>query len=334
MAGRGEAVSTWLAFSRLSVVGATLSVVLIGLCTGAGAVDITVAARAVAVAILFHIGVFVMNDILDRDIDRTDPRRSRGPIAAGRVHSGPAWVVVLLTLAAGAGEISPGGGLFFYAGATAGVSLYNVFGKRCPVPPVTDAVQGGGWGLLSCVGASLAGGLRASSIVLAAAICIYVMLVNGMQGSLRDVANDARHGARTTATFFGCSATSSGLSRGYIAYGMALQLLLALTATAGVGLAAGDGAQAPVAVTVGGQVVCTALVWCALRDDVGSRRSGVLGLLHIVLALWTLTVVMWIRFGLGVFALTSIPLLLPWLGGRVVRSLLTGSSFWRGEAVR
>jgi 4-hydroxybenzoate polyprenyltransferase len=108
--------------------------------------------------------------------------------------------------------------------------LYNLYGKRFPLPLVSDAVQGLGWAALALYGALATGmPLHARAGWLCATILLYVMMVNGLHGGLRDLANDARHGARTTALFLGARATPEGeliLSARIVLYGLTLHLLL------------------------------------------------------------------------------------------------------------
>jgi hypothetical protein len=84
------------------------------------------------------------------------------------------------------------------------MGAYNLWGKRCPLPPLTDAVQGLAWGSLA-IHAALALGLAPTALtwMVAAYATVFIVFINGIHGSFRDLANDLASGARTTAIFFG-----------------------------------------------------------------------------------------------------------------------------------
>ena len=108
--------------------------------------------------------------------------------------------------------------------------IYNLHGKRFRLPLLSDAAQALGWVALTMYGA-LATGARVNEIAmwLAATIFVYNMLINGLHGGLRDIANDQRHGARTTALWFGAHADADGhllIPRAQTSYGLALHVLL------------------------------------------------------------------------------------------------------------
>ncbi|HYC89783.1 MAG TPA: hypothetical protein VEO54_11270 [Thermoanaerobaculia bacterium] len=108
--------------------------------------------------------------------------------------------------------------------------LYNRFGKRLAFPLLSDAVQALGWVGLALYGALSAGpAISAPFGWLAASAIVYVLMVNGLHGGLRDLANDARHGARTTALFLGARASADGrllLPRAVRLYALTLHLAL------------------------------------------------------------------------------------------------------------
>jgi 4-hydroxybenzoate polyprenyltransferase len=83
------------------------------------------------------------------------------------------------------------------------MTAYNLWGKRTPFPPLTDLVQGLGWGALALYGAAVAGRWTALTGFVVGFIVVLIVLANGVHGSLRDLVNDRRHGVRSTALLMG-----------------------------------------------------------------------------------------------------------------------------------
>ena len=64
---------------------------------------IAAAALAFVAFCLVSSGVYVVNDILDRDADRHHPEKKDRPIASGRLSVGAAWALAAVLLACAAG---------------------------------------------------------------------------------------------------------------------------------------------------------------------------------------------------------------------------------------
>ena len=111
------------------------------------------------------------------------------------------------------------------------------------------------------------------------------MMVNGLHGALRDLENDAAHGARTTAILFGARVAAGDELRvppALVGYGLALQsLLLALPAWAVATNMAGRERHAA-AVWVGAVGAATLAVLVAA---VRGGRTTEPGMAHLVLVL-------------------------------------------------
>jgi 4-hydroxybenzoate polyprenyltransferase len=160
------------------------------------------------VMLCFHIYTYVVNDVIDLPIDRTQPQRQHDPLVRGTIRP---WQALLFALAQPALTIP----LTMWLGATwrAHVTLaggfvlmgaYNLWGKRCPFPPLMDAVQGLAWASLA-VYAALAFGTELTTLtwVVASWLAVFTLFFNGIHGPLRDFTNDFARGARTTAIFLG-----------------------------------------------------------------------------------------------------------------------------------
>jgi 4-hydroxybenzoate polyprenyltransferase len=304
-------------FFRVSAFGATAVLPLLG----AGSADPKLPPRRtlglLAVATAFHAFAYVHNDVCDLPLDRTQPRRAMYPLVRGQISPRAALAVALACvplafilherLVAGASRpraftaSRPHGphGLTpraYLALAFALMAAYNRWGKRCPFPPLTDLLQALGWAALLRYGAAAAECQRPSRPASGAALIrllgayelLLIMMVNGLHGALRDLANDAAGGARTTAILFGAQARADGgiqVPPALIAYAGLLQAaLIALPFWAVAANSAGQAHSARLAAALGvGAVEAATLAVLA-----AARRHGVsteLGMAHLVLLL-------------------------------------------------
>ena len=250
---------------RVSAFGFTGLLPLVGAASVAPAWNAVQTAWLLAVALAFHVFAYVLNDVVDLWLDRSEPLRADSPLVRGelgRTHALLiAWLQVplafVLAWAAGAGATAFG----WLAVAFIAMTLYDVYGKRCPWPLLTDAVQAAGWCALLLFGAALFGTApNAATGWLAAYVFLCVMLVNGVHGSLRDLANDQGRGARTTALWLGARpGTGSGVrvSPALALYTLGLQI---------------------------GLVVCALATWHALDHGSPAGSARAFGLLLVVLA--------------------------------------------------
>jgi 4-hydroxybenzoate polyprenyltransferase len=143
-------------FIRASALGGTLVLPLVG----AGSVGATPGpgelAGLLAVGLGFHVFAYVLNDVVDLPLDRTEPRRAEFPLVVGSVAPPVGLAVALGALAVAlaiAAALDPHPrSLALLVVACAAMAAYDVSGKRLQMPPVTDLVQGIGWaGLLGWV---------------------------------------------------------------------------------------------------------------------------------------------------------------------------------------
>jgi 4-hydroxybenzoate polyprenyltransferase len=161
-----------------------------------------------AVILCFHAYAFLLNDVVDLPIDRAHPFRQNDPLVRGTIRPSRALLIALvqpvLTIPL---TMWLGGTWRAHAILAAGfvlMAVYNVWGKRCPFPPLTDVAQGLGWGCLA-IYAPLALGAEPNALtwMVAAYVTVFTLLFNGIHGDLRDLASDLAGGARTTAIFLG-----------------------------------------------------------------------------------------------------------------------------------
>ena len=328
-------------FCRLPLVGLTEAVIGVGAASTGSAISLGRVWILLLIGLLFHIGVFILNDVMDVEIDRTDSRRARAPVAAGTVSPAYAVAVAAASLTAGAAilftaenSVAP---LACYGSATAGLVVYDLHGKRFAVPPVTDMVQGIGWGSLVLMSAALIGQVDLASLILAVSTCLYMAILTGFSGSLRDLINDRYHGANTTPIFFMNRAGSKdegNLLAPYISYGLVLQILQAATCIVGVATLAsqlGRGGDWYWELALTAQAACLLLLWIGLARYSRDRRMWVIGLAHSILSFWAILLAVLVRYGVAAFTLASVLLIGPWSCSSVVRAIVTNRGDWAGR---
>lgn len=307
-------------FFRFSAFGATAVLPLLG----AGSVRPRLGARKtlglLGVAAAFHAFAYVHNDVCDLEIDRGQPLRADYPLVRGAISPRAAMAIALgaagLAFAidgwlmhddrrpptddrqrgtardgdgAEDGRWSAVGRRSSLAAALLLMAAYNRWGKRCPFPPLTDLLQAAGWSALIVYGAAAAG--RPAGDLTRALVgyeLLLILMVNGVHGSLRDLASDRAGGARTTAIMLGASATDAGLRvpPALLAYALALQAaLLGLPMWAAAenlaGYKAAHGTLAAFGVS-GLAGLTVALLALAAR---GGARPADVGMLHLILLL-------------------------------------------------
>ena len=284
-------------FGRFSVLGFSVMLPLIGAAAVSRALSGAQLVALTAVGFAFHIFAYVSNDVFDLPIDRTQPLRADSPLVRGLVPPSLALAIALIPVpVACVIQLWAGGRPAASAMLMVGMGLmllYNLYGKRIWFPPLSDAVQGIAWVALALYGALATGWpLRAPVGWLAATIFVYILMINGLHGGLRDLANDARHGARTTALYLGARATPDGrliAPAGVVLYGLTLEiLLLLLVALCIVGNWPEDNRiswQVIVSAIVAAHVVLLWLARAALRPTATRSEMIRAGIAHLFLSI-------------------------------------------------
>jgi 4-hydroxybenzoate polyprenyltransferase len=298
---------------------------------GAGSVSAHLGAAhvlaLVAVAVMFHVFAYVLNDVVDLPLDRIDVWRTDYPLVRQSVQPERALLVALVQVPlAFVATAAMGASLAAYAALAAAVALmtvYDLWGKRCAVPLLTDAVQATAWCALMLYGALVAGTPGPVTALLAAHLFIYVMMINGVHGGVRDLAGDWRGGARTTAIFFGArphEQVGVVLPRRFVSYAWSLQAaLVGVTLVRLAPASTGGEGVGPVVVWVAslGLTLITVLVPAiAVRRSADGPRLGLAGTLHLVASLGVLVCLYGISMNgaavAAVLVLYSVPILAMW----------------------
>ena len=323
---------------RVSALGFTLVLPLVGVASvaaGPGMSRVTMARTGalLLVALSFHVFAYVLNDVVDLRLDRSEPLRADSPLVQGAIGRGSllalAWVQVPVAFGLALWHGAHGTALVMLLVAFVAMAVYDVYGKRCRWPLLTDAVQSAGWCALLGVGAWWHGPVWPPLTGwIAAYVFCCVMLVQGVHGGLRDLANDLRGGARTTAVWLGARpGAGSGIevSGAVAAHAVLLQAGLWVTALAALACvpneARAGGARTLVIVALLASTVALVL---AYRRRADRRRLIAAGAWNIVGTLLVLPalVLPWLTLAEGCTLIAA--LVLP-----IAAMLVYNGSHWR-----
>jgi len=194
---------TFLRFEYLSV---AVIFPLLGAATAEEHLDGFHLLGILGVALAFHIYVSLLNDIIDLPLDRTNPARAHYPLVSGVISPVTALIITLLQIPLAAAVIYwQSGPLAAYLAAAVAfgmMTIYNIWGKRSPVPPVIDVIQGIGFSSLVLFGSALTGDLTTLSWLTFILGILWMVLIN-LLGGLRDLHSDLAFGMNTTPIYFG-----------------------------------------------------------------------------------------------------------------------------------
>lgn len=195
-------------FVRFPALGGTLILLILGAGATLSPISPIQVLILIAIGIAFHIFAYVFNDIIDLPIDRSEPRRRDFPLVTGVIRPRLALVFALaqIPLAFTMATWLESSAASFYALAIAFVcmAIYDIWGKRFAFPPLTDAIQGLSWAALVLFGSTVNGQFPNSlAWLIAIYVTLFIIMTNGVHGSLRDLYNDLQCGVRSTAILLG-----------------------------------------------------------------------------------------------------------------------------------
>jgi 4-hydroxybenzoate polyprenyltransferase len=323
---------------RAPLIGVSLYFATAGYATGSGRPWLTwTFALLICVTVAFHVAVYLLNDVVDLPFDRTEPRRAASPMVTGQLRRRTALFASLVLAAL---ALCLAGWLGWRCALATGISIvclfvYDGFGKRCTIPPATDLIQGIGWGALVLAGGEAGRHVGVSGRWTSLLPTIYIMLTNGIHGSLRDLQNDARHGARTTALWLGARplSTSDGdlvsITPTLFRYALALHSAQSILILIAVQKTVHEGNLAVTYLLVAG-IVQVASGWMLTMSLTQLRKSGRLNWLSgfAYIYVQSLMVGVLVEHVRGVFSSLALLALytLPWLGSDVLRRVLRRQS--------
>lgn len=191
---------------RPGVAGVTLSTWILSIASvPIGPLEPVLASLLLAFA--FHVFGVLSNDLADRDVDALTSRRRTSPLISGALSSGVYVVLAALSLVVVmALTLWWGISLLWVGSAVAMMAVYNLFGKRLPIPVVMDVVQGLSWGAFFLAlrqMVALHPEEDYGTMLQVLSVVLFFTVMNGVHGGLRDVRVDAAAGRWTTPLLLG-----------------------------------------------------------------------------------------------------------------------------------
>ena len=329
---------------RFKAMGFTLAMPLLGAATVAHALDGKSVLALLGSTAAFHCFAYVTNDVIDLPVDRTEPLRRDYPLVRGILSPRQALAFALLMIPLGfAFTMLAGGGAqayLAYLSALVAMTIYNLYGKRCFFPPLTDLVQGIGWSALLIYGALVGQGAPGKLTWLAALyVCLFIVMINGMHGSLRDLENDLRFGAKTTAHMLGARTHEGKL---HIPIGLVIYTLLLESTLTGLLLVPsvrnwavyyGDLAERAVIAALLAWVVSVGLLVFGIKLSRNGEVMIVAGMLHLLIAFGALIAVLSFSMSANLLLVILLIYFAPLLASTIMwRAVRTGLKRLRGQA--
>jgi 4-hydroxybenzoate polyprenyltransferase len=178
-----------------------------GAATAAGQATYAHIFTILAMAFSFHVFTYVLNDVVDLPVDRLMPKRAGHPLVRGEIAPKTALYIALLQiplllLTAQLTEISTPA-LIALVVAMLCMTIYDLWGKRNPFPPITDLIQALSWGSLTLYGAWVVGSPTFLTFILASIFVVFILLMNGVFEGVIDIEEDSAAQLKTTAMVFG-----------------------------------------------------------------------------------------------------------------------------------
>lgn len=287
-----------ITFTRLTVIGFTWTLPLLGNLVAHRSVVPRQLFLLLSLATAFHIFAYVTNDIIDLDLDRLVPRRATKPLIRGAISQQQAlWIalgqlpLMFLLNHFLRGDFLSVVLLFL---SLLGMGLYNLFGKKTRFPILTDFIQGVSWALLVIYGNWVAGpAIAPASYWIAGFVIIYIMLINGIHGSIRDLPTDAAYGVRSTAILLGATFVAPDkiyLSLKLCVYAAFLQCLLVglSVVTFVVGSAATRSLSIMLALAILSCLTCGLFLFLLIQKKI--PKLSAIGTLQAIGAYWCIMV--------------------------------------------
>ena len=179
----------------------------------------------VLVAWGFHMTFYGFNDVTDYELDKVLGKKDDHPLVRGDMSRRTALAIAVAhTVGAFIVELLSGTTfqlMLLLAIACGGVIIYDVFSKRNPFPPLTDAIEGIGFIALALYGAAKVGTPTILSYMLALNFGIFINFITGSFLGIVDIKGDFPSGARTTPIWFGTRPVE-GSASAYIPRGLTI----------------------------------------------------------------------------------------------------------------
>jgi 4-hydroxybenzoate polyprenyltransferase len=231
----GRFVTDAVLLARLPLFPVTAFPLLTGALLADPLTPISILLKLAAVGLLAHVYGFILNDIVDVNIDRENPQRRYSPLVQRRVSAQLALVVTIATIPLAHAMLASVrtcsvldhfllGTSFFLA------AVYNLSGKRFQLLPlIPDLCLGVAVGLLALLGSHLvAGHVPTAAVLISTFYVLQLLLVNSIHGGIKDIDTDLRSGVVTTPIWWGAGVREGGVVNSPLTFklcGLSLQAL-------------------------------------------------------------------------------------------------------------
>ena len=312
-------------FTRFSVIGFSAMLPLFGAATAVGRLTVAQIIGLLGIGITFHCFAYVLNDVIDLPVDRKEPLRADYPLVRGVVSRSTALAFALLQIPIAYVLLAVLGGTgLAYMWLTLSLvflAAYNCWGKRCFCPFLTDFVQGCGWSALAICGASaLSQTVWPLMLVPFVFFTVYVIMINGVHGSLRDLPNDFAQGVRSMAIQLGSRPKTNGgvyVSRRLKVYALVLQVLLSSVAILPV-MYSWLSYRSMVSITAGILTVAVlilafSLLIVAAMPGITRTRAMTVGFFHMIVVPVAMITLFSDRMGSQLVSITLLVYVVPYL---------------------
>jgi 4-hydroxybenzoate polyprenyltransferase len=252
----------------------TVFLPLMGAATAAGQVTAAHIFTIIGTAFSFHVFTYVLNDVVDLPVDRLMPKRAGHPLVRGEIAPKTALGIALLQIPALLLTVwwmsisTPA--LAALIVAILCMSIYDLWGKRNPFPPVTDLIQALSWGSLTLYGAWVVGNPSFLTFILASVFVVFILLMNGVFEGVIDIEEDSAAQLKTTAMVFGVKPRASAempvIPAGLLLYCIVLELILsALNLTPLIRNDFGYSMNMRIWILIAVLLLNVAIVWLSIR---------------------------------------------------------------------
>jgi len=206
-----------IVLSRIGMLPLSLSVAIIGALSLRQTLSFVDLLALAGIGISAHFFGFVLNDLMDYQLDKESPYRQRSPLVAGEVKLWQAWgfVLIQVPIAIGLYVLVLNGNLsgLVILGISVGLSVvYNLFSKWRWLPRIlAELALALSVTLLGLSGALVyQQALTPDVLLYCGTLGLVLLLVNSVPSGLKDIQYDSEFGARSFVLSTGTTVTPDG----------------------------------------------------------------------------------------------------------------------------
>ncbi|MEM1096755.1 MAG: UbiA family prenyltransferase, partial [Bacteroidota bacterium] len=199
-------IKTWRdieALFRLSAIAPSMVLPMLGSASVSPDLSLYQLAGIGMIGFNAHIFGYVLNDVIDLPLDRTEPRKKNHPLVRGSIATKPALLFALIqapmAMSIAAIINFDIASLSILVTSFLLVILYNTYGKKTSFPIFFDLILGVSASLFVIFGAFIEGHhINQTTAIISFYSLIYITSINSIHGGIRDIENDAKCNSITT----------------------------------------------------------------------------------------------------------------------------------------